>query len=139
MRQASHATPFGVYSEPAGTPEEIAARAVEAERKRRAERRGQRILRWIATAIGVFVSGWFFMLAVGVARAEWLPDLPTIEYGASVVLTSLLYGAALFQTLGRSVAKDLRRDRATYRATARNTGAATATGGGTANSGNLYR
>jgi hypothetical protein len=55
-------------------------------------------------ALGTFISGlitswlvvlchaWTFMLAVGVAHAEWIRQLPTVGYWTSVLLVVLLKG-----------------------------------------------
>jgi hypothetical protein len=55
-------------------------------------------------ALGTFISGlvtnclvtlsnaWMFMLAVGVAHAEWIRQLPTVGYWTSVLLVVLLKG-----------------------------------------------
>lgn len=36
--------------------------------------------------------GWMFMLAVGIAHAEWIPALPTIGYWWSVLLVVMTRG-----------------------------------------------
>lgn len=50
-------------------------------------------MKWIASLLTVVAawlfSAWIFMVGVGVIRAEWLPGLPTIGYGPSVVLAAL--------------------------------------------------
>lgn len=46
----------------------------------------------LAIAYALF-AGWLFMLAVGVARAEWLPGLPTIGFGSAVLIAGLLRAA----------------------------------------------
>lgn len=77
-----------------------------AQRGRRAEARGKTLARIAENLVLGFLMallrGWLFMLAVGVAHAEWLPALPTIGYGTSVLIVALLpYG-------GRSGTKDER-------------------------------
>jgi hypothetical protein len=37
-------------------------------------------------------DGWLFMLAVGIAHAEWLPNLPTIGYWWALLLVWLARG-----------------------------------------------
>lgn len=38
------------------------------------------------------MTGWLVMLAVGVARAEWTPALPTIGYWWAALLVALTRG-----------------------------------------------
>jgi hypothetical protein len=46
---------------------------------------------WLLTlASSVLIGGWFFMLGVGVIRAEWLPQVPTLGYWWAVLIAYLL-------------------------------------------------
>ena len=81
---------------------------ITAERKRRAAKRAETVVRWLFTAIGVFASGWLFMLAVGIVRADWASGFPTVDYGTATLLMVLLYSAWGLQSLGRAVAKSSR-------------------------------
>lgn len=83
----------------------IAQDAVEAERKRRIGKRVESVLYYALTLIGVFVSGWLFMLAVGIAHADWIPTLPTIRYGTACWLMVLLHGAWMFKTMAQDLSK----------------------------------
>lgn len=49
----------------------------------------------IIAAIRASIAGWGFMLAVGVAHHEWLPNLPTIGFGPSMLIAVLLSLALL--------------------------------------------
>ncbi len=42
---------------------------------------------------GALLGGWMLMLAVGIARAEWIGQLPTLGYWWAVLLTWLLRSA----------------------------------------------
>jgi hypothetical protein len=75
---------------------DIAERAVRDYRKRRNEKRAARML----TFVSLFLSAWLFMLAVGIARAHWLPDLPTIDYGTTLLLLGFLGGAIFARAVG---------------------------------------
>jgi hypothetical protein len=53
------------------------------------------IVLWaIMRAVWALLAGLFFMLAVGVAHHEWLPQLPTLGYWWATLI-ALLAGAAL--------------------------------------------
>jgi membrane protein YqaA with SNARE-associated domain len=101
MRQ----TPTTTYRAPERPEDRIAREAIEAERKRRAAKRAERIASWAFTILGVLVSGWLFTLVVGIVRAEWLPSCPTIGFGTATLLMALIHSAWGFQSLGRAVAK----------------------------------
>lgn len=68
------------------------------DRKRRERRRklGEVTLDIIAAQIGYVLgalsNGFMLMLAVGVAHAEWIPQLPTIGYWWACLLVYLLHG-----------------------------------------------
>jgi len=47
---------------------------------------------FITNILIAFLNGWALMLAVGVAHAEWIPQLPTIGYWWSVLIVYLLSG-----------------------------------------------
>lgn len=47
-----------------------------------------------ALVVSVVLTGWLFMVTVGVVRGEWLHDLPTIGFGSSLIVSSLV-GACL--------------------------------------------
>jgi len=49
----------------------------------------------VVGAVTALAAGWLFMLAVGIAHHEWLPQLPTIGYWWAVLIVSLLRGAFL--------------------------------------------
>lgn len=66
-------------------------RADTRRRKRRATL-ADLITAYITSAILALVNGWFLMLAVGVARDEWLTNLPTVGYWWAVLLVYLLQG-----------------------------------------------
>jgi hypothetical protein len=75
---------------------------------RRAEKRGKALQ---GCATGLFVStadalltGWILMLAVGVAHAEWIRQLPTIGYWWAVVLVALTRG--LFRAVSTKTKAD---------------------------------
>lgn len=58
------------------------------------------ILIWLAWVLFTgAVSGWAFMIAVGVAHAEWVPIVPTIGFGAAWIIMSLLSLAFSLQRL----------------------------------------
>jgi hypothetical protein len=80
-------------SDPVLTAADI--REMARDRKRRTKRR--EILVQFVTAIvkgAVFatMNGWYLMLAVGIARHEWIRALPTIGYGWALLLAFLLHG-----------------------------------------------
>lgn len=53
------------------------------------------ILAEFALSVGTLLYGaWMLMLGVGVVHHEWLPQLPTIGYGNSVLLMFLVSGVA---------------------------------------------
>jgi sterol desaturase/sphingolipid hydroxylase (fatty acid hydroxylase superfamily) len=62
---------------------------------RRAKRR-KYALRFVTSVIVnilcAFSNGWMLMLAVGIAHAEWIPQLPTIGYWWAVLIVYLLGG-----------------------------------------------
>ncbi len=41
-------------------------------------------------ALRLLLIGWALMISVGVVRAEWLPDLPTIGFGPALVVSAWL-------------------------------------------------
>lgn len=43
----------------------------------------------LLVAVSVFWDAWAFMILVGVIHAEWLPMLPTIGFGSSVIISFL--------------------------------------------------
>lgn len=47
------------------------------------------------------VGGWAFMIAVGVAHAEWVHNLPTVGFGTSIIL-SAFFALALVPGLSSS-------------------------------------
>jgi hypothetical protein len=47
---------------------------------------------YLTTLLANLLDGWLLMLAIGVARAQWLANLPTIGYWWAVVLVALLRG-----------------------------------------------
>ncbi|WP_229398199.1 hypothetical protein [Micromonospora okii] len=51
-------------------------------------------MKLIAAVLALFaylmLTAWAFMVTVGVIRAEWVPDLPTIGYGPSILVVGLL-------------------------------------------------
>jgi hypothetical protein len=53
---------------------------------------GTFVLAQIQRTLISLVFGWYLMLAVGVAHAEWLPALPTIGYWWACLLVWLLRG-----------------------------------------------
>lgn len=63
-------------------------------RGRRSERRGKAIQKFITgmltKALSDLITGWYLMLAVGIAHAEWLHKLPTIGFWWSVLIVMLL-------------------------------------------------
>jgi predicted MFS family arabinose efflux permease len=69
---------------------------VRKDRQRRSRRRrigeflGNLIAAQIGVALGALLGGWLFMLAVGVAHAHWIPQLPTIGYWWSALIIWLL-------------------------------------------------
>ncbi|MCX5066951.1 hypothetical protein OOJ91_13950 [Micromonospora lupini] len=70
------------------------ARAVlAADKRRRRNRRDKVITHLITSVLLSLLGGWALMLAVGIARAEWLPALPTIGYWPAVLLSALLRSA----------------------------------------------
>lgn len=53
------------------------------------------ILLWLLLSfVYSALSGWAFMIAVGVAHAEWVPSLPTIGFWPAFIIAMLL-GSAL--------------------------------------------
>lgn len=74
------------------TPELV--KLIRAENKRQARRKayGRFIQSLITSALITLSHGWLFMLAVGIAHAEWVPALPPIGYGWALVLVALLRG-----------------------------------------------
>lgn len=68
----------------------IAARILAADRNRRRNRTIDRIVRYILNVLTGAFAGWAFMLAVGIARANWLPGLPTVDFGTAFLLAVLL-------------------------------------------------
>jgi hypothetical protein len=51
---------------------------------------------WIVGS--TIASAWAFMIAVGVAHAQWLPMMPTIGYWPSLAIMALLGLAARLET-----------------------------------------
>lgn len=50
-----------------------------------------KILAAIVAAIAyVLLTGWLFMLTVGVIRGEWLAELPTIGYSSAVLVAAFV-------------------------------------------------
>jgi hypothetical protein len=64
------------------------------QKGRRAEQRGKALkgcLAALATAALLsLLKGWLFMLAVGVIRAHWIPQCPTVGYWWAVLVMLLL-------------------------------------------------
>jgi hypothetical protein len=52
------------------------------------------VVEFVFSMLVLLYGAWMLMLAVGVAHHEWLPDLPTIDYGTSVLLVWMLSGVA---------------------------------------------
>lgn len=67
---------------------------IRAENKRQARRKayGRFVQSLITTALVNFSHALLFMLAVGIAHAEWIPALPTIGYWWALLLVVLLRG-----------------------------------------------
>lgn len=65
-----------------------------AQMGKRAEKRGKALKGCLSAlllkASSDLMAGWFLMLAVGIAHAEWLPMLPTIGFWWAVLLVVLL-------------------------------------------------
>lgn len=61
---------------------------------RRAEKRGKAlegcITALITSVLTTFLKGWLFMLAIGIAHAEWWRTIPTIGFWTSVVFMAVL-------------------------------------------------
>ncbi|MFG3715786.1 hypothetical protein [Micromonospora sp. NPDC047730] len=47
-----------------------------------------------ALAVSIALTGWLFMVTVGVIRGEWLHDLPTIGFGSSMLVATLIGACA---------------------------------------------
>jgi hypothetical protein len=43
--------------------------------------------------IGSVWAAWLLMLVVGIIHAEWIHQLPTVDYGTSFAVAALLRGA----------------------------------------------
>lgn len=56
----------------------------------------------ISSLLMSLLKGWLFMLAVGVAHAHWLPNLPTIGFWWSVLFIALLPSLGPTSTKGSS-------------------------------------
>jgi hypothetical protein len=70
-------------------------RAVAKQRRAREKRHdhaADMVSAAMAAAGGAFIDGFWLMLAVGVAHAEWVPKLPTIGYWWAVLLVAMLRG-----------------------------------------------
>jgi drug/metabolite transporter (DMT)-like permease len=64
------------------------------QRKRtRRQKLGKVVTALILAASRWLLGGLFFMLAVGIAHAEWLPQLPTIGYWWAVLICGLVGSA----------------------------------------------
>lgn len=50
------------------------------------------LVRLILSPLIALMSGFWFMIAVGIAHSEWLPQLPTIGYWWAVLIVFLLCG-----------------------------------------------
>lgn len=67
--------------------------AVSAYRRAQRRRKENAIIRLIVATIVALLCGWLFMLAVGIAHHDWVPALPPIGYGTSVLILTLLRAA----------------------------------------------
>lgn len=89
------------------TATEIAALIRE---KRRREKRRETasfiVARLLFRITSSFLDGWFLMLAVGIAHAYWIPQLPTIGYWWAVVIVALLSGVFSREPPAKPKSKD---------------------------------
>jgi hypothetical protein len=58
------------------------------------------IVALLLSPIQALIGGLWFMLAVGIVHAEWLPKLPTIGYWWAVLIVFLLAGVFEAPRLG---------------------------------------
>lgn len=59
----------------------------------------------VALLARIALASWLFMITVGIVRAEWLHELPTIGFVAALgvsTMLSLAYGALFGSTLKES-------------------------------------
>lgn len=57
------------------------------------ERRKRELGEPTMVIIGSVLGGWLMMLMVGIIHAQWIPQLPTVDYGTAFLVASLLRGA----------------------------------------------
>jgi hypothetical protein len=73
---------------------------------RRAEQRGKAlegcITSLITSVLTIFLKGWLFMLAVGIAHEHWVHRLPTIGFWWSVLLMAVLPSFGSSSTKGKA-------------------------------------
>ncbi len=43
-------------------------------------------------AAATWFAAWMLMIAVGIVHGDWIPALPTIGYGTSLILTAIAVG-----------------------------------------------
>jgi len=92
MRQTATRVVNGAMSQPAGV-NDLIANAVRRDRQARRDKAIDKVAELIGQIVGVFLRGWFFMLAIGVIHHEWLPKCPTLGYGTATLVIVLISGA----------------------------------------------
>jgi len=74
------------------SPEVIRLIDRELKRKKRRAALGRTVTAMVTNWIFALIDGWMLMLAVAVAHAAWIHNLPTIGYWWAVLLVLLLRG-----------------------------------------------
>ncbi len=60
-------------------------------------------MRWFAAlCLAVtewLIFTWIFMVIVGIIHADWLPEVPTVGYGFTLLLSGIIWGSNFVRAL----------------------------------------
>lgn len=62
---------------------------MKASTRRKVEKMTSLVFTFLGMLLGIFLSAWSFMLTIGVMHHDWWPVIPTVSYGASLLIVGI--------------------------------------------------
>ena len=62
---------------------------MKASTRRKIEKMTSFVFTFLGMLLGIVLSAWSFMLTIGVMHHDWWPAIPTVSYGASLLIVGI--------------------------------------------------